>query len=272
MTIKPSAASVLALLADPRLVPYKDAFKPANDDELLGAYQWGQAVSASLHPLLGLAEVVLRNAIHLSLSLQCSTQKSTSFPWYDRALASHVQLKGKSLAKIEELLCEGNPPIRKHAQPTPDLVVSRLSFGFWPNVMEELNGRHAPRTFSDVFNHHPHSKPRHWSIETNKQQIVLRLKRLQDLRNRICHFEAIWKPHWVGAQGTHWSHGVKGLRGLHDDLVVLLAWCAPDAVQHYQSTFGWNWFNRLCTTDAVLAFMTNPSQCALLPPFPPKAP
>ena len=253
---------ILQLLSQPRLDAYRHTFKPCNDMALLGAYQWGQAVSASLHPLLGLSEVELRNAIHRSLSLQCSNGAIASFRWYDRAERHSIALKGKSLAKIEELLCEGRPPIRKPVQPSPDLVVSRLSFGFWPNVMEELSKRHAPRTFTDVFGRHPHTKPKYWSVEANKAAVVLRLKRLQDIRNRVCHFEAVWKPHWVGAEGLHWSHSVKGLRDLHEAMVELLGWCSPEAMAHYKVSFGYNWFSRLCTTNAVFAFMHNAPACA----------
>ena len=262
---KPS--EILGLLGSPRLSPYKQNFKPKTDEELLGAYQWAQAVSASLHPLLGLVEVVLRNAIHESLSLQCSAKASNSFPWYDRAENRSIVLRGKSLAKIEDLLCEGTPQLRKQIQPTPDLVVSRLSFGFWPNVLEELGNRHAPRTFTDVFPFYPHSKPTHWSYEPNKNKVVMRLKRFQDLRNRVCHFEVVWKPHWVGAQGTHWSHGVQGLKSFHDAIVELLEWCSQDAAQHYRGSFGCNWFSQLCTTNAVMAFMQHGEQQAFLKTF-----
>lgn len=263
----PKTADILSVLSTPRLGPYRQTFKPASEDELLGVYQWAQAVSTSLHPLLGLSEVVLRNAIHASLSRQCSGNGSSSFAWYDRAEKSSIVLRGKSLVKVEELLSEGTPPIRKAVQPAPDLVVSRLSFGFWPNVLEELNNRQAPRTFTDVFANHPHSKPAHWSVEGNKQLVVLRLKRLQDLRNRICHFEAIWKPHWLGAQSSHWSHGVLGLRNLHDTMVELLGWCSKDAAAHYQGSFSCNWFSKLCTTDAVFGFMKDAGKECFLPSF-----
>jgi len=70
--------------------------------------------------------------------------------------------------------------------------------------------------------------------EGNKAGVVMRLKRLQDLRNRISHFEAIWKPHWLEVQCTHWSHGVLGLKNLHDSMVDLLGWCSQDAALHYK--------------------------------------
>lgn len=263
---------MLELLSTPRLQPYVQAFKPSSDQEQLGAYLWGQAVSASLYPFLGIVEVVLRNAIHQSLSRQCSKGASVSYPWYDRAENGSIALKGKSKVKVEELLFEGTPPIRKAVQPTPDLVVSRLSFGFWPNVLEELNQRYAPQTFVDVFPNHPHSTKQHWSHPDNKTPVILKLKRLQDLRNRICHFEAVWKHHWLGASGAHWSQAVEKLRQLHGELVEVLDWCSPVARQTYKESFGHNWFGRLCTTGAVTAFMNDESACARLAAFPPSRP
>lgn len=262
-----SATEVLELLAMPRVAVYKDHFKPKSDDEHLGSYLWAQAVSASLHPFIGWSEVVLRNAIHASLSVQCSRGASDSSAWYDRASKDAVPLNGKSLEKIEALLCTGTPPVRKAIQPSPDLVVSELSFGFWPNVMEGLSQRFAPRTFTDVFPHHPNSKPAHWSRPTNKESVVLRFKRLQDIRNRVCHFEPVWKPHWLGCSAASWSHSVKGLRDLHTDLLELLNWCSPRAVTAYKQSYSWNWFNSLCTTNAVKAFMADHEATAKLPSF-----
>ena len=198
-----SPPRVLALLSDPRTAPYRDRFKPATYAELLGVYMWSQALSASFHPFVGFAEVVLRNAIHQTLSEQCSGDSSLSYAWYDRAAHGALPLRGKSLERVEEQLCEGRPAVRKVVQPSPDAMIASLSFGFWPNVMEGLSHRYAPHTFTKVFTYHPNSKPQHWSKDANKTLVVLRLKRLQDLRNRISHFEPIWKLHWLNIQAPH---------------------------------------------------------------------
>ncbi|OWQ83150.1 hypothetical protein CDN99_27055 [Roseateles aquatilis] len=261
---------MLSSLSTARLAPYGAMFKPASDDAHLGSYLWAQALGASVHPFVGLVEVVLRNAIHRSLSLQSSGRGQETFPWYDRARTGGLALRGKSLERVEMLLSEGQPPVRKQPQPSPDAVVAALSFGFWPNLLEGLSNRWAPRTFTDVFAHHPHSRPQHWSHESNRRELVLRLKRLQQLRNRVCHFEPIWKPHWVtpgGAPVKHWSHTVAALRAFHADMYDLLAWCSPDAAASYRASFAWNWFNRLCTTHAVRAFMTKHATSAHLMPM-----
>lgn len=257
-----TAEEVLDLLGSPRTSPFKPHFKVTTAKEHLGAYQWAQAVSASLLPLLGLCEVVLRNAIHQSLSWQCSKMTTESFPWYDRAEAASVPLKGKSKDKVEVLLftvaTPTSPSMRRAVQPTPDGVVAEMSVGFWPNLMESLSQTYAPRTFTDVFTHYPKSTPQHWSKSTNKEPVVARLKRLQDLRNRVCHHEPIWKHHWLGLDPQtqkHWSHTVGAMRALHKEMMELLEWISPTAVASYRSSFGYQWFDQLCTTHATLAFM-----------------
>ncbi|WP_377158252.1 hypothetical protein ACFJIX_05280 [Roseateles sp. UC29_93] len=249
---------MLDRLSAARMAPYGVAFAPASDAATLGCYQWAQALSASIHPFVGLVEVVLRNAIHRSLSMQVSAQSSASFPWYDRAVPGAVPLKGKSLERIESLLSEGTPPTRRQLQPSPDAVVACLSFGFWPNLLEGLSHRYAPRTFTEVFPHHPHSKPPYWSRDINRQPVLFQVKRLQQLRNRVCHFEPIWKPHWF-ARGNppsrHWSHAVAAFRQFHEELQQLLAWNSPECAAAYRASFAWDWFNKLCTTHAVKAFM-----------------
>ena len=102
------AATVLDRLSLARTTPYGVAFQPGSANAQLGCYLWAQALSASVHPFVGMIEVVLRNAIHRSLSLQVSTQRHVSFPWYDRATPGAVPLRGKSLERIEELLSEGS--------------------------------------------------------------------------------------------------------------------------------------------------------------------
>lgn len=165
---------------------------------------------------------------------------------------------GQALERIESLLSEGTPPMRKLVQPSPDTVVANLSFGFWPNLLESLSHRHAPRTFTDVFLHHPHSKPPYWSRDANKLPVMLQIKRLQELRNRVCHFEPIWKPHWFAngrPSARHWSHAVAAFRQFHEQLQQLLVWTSPETAAAYRASFAWDWFNKLCTTHAVKAFM-----------------
>lgn len=263
-------AALLEVMSAPRLSPYRDFFKPATDQQLVGYYLWAQSLSAAVHPLIGLTEIVLRNAIHSSLSNACSGNTSASYPWYDKSVHDGLSLRGKSLEKVEELLYhdpKGPNRMRLLQQPSPDKVISELTFGFWPNIMESLNQKYAPRAFTEVFQHHPQSKPKHWSFPANREPVVLQMKRIQSLRNRVCHFEALWKPHWLNHPSPNWSHAVQGLRILHSDVLALLGWSSPHACALYKASFAWDWFNKICTTKAVRSFSSDYKASGMLVAF-----
>lgn len=256
----PSTLQILRVLGTPRLDPYRKFFECSTDTEVLGAYLWGQALTSALQPLLGMYEVVLRNAIHRGASLHSSKGACESHPWYDYHLPDALPTKGKSRGKIDELLFEGPDNARLYRSPQlpPDQIVATLSFGFWPNFLEGLNMRHRSRLFTDIFQSHPHSNPRHWGFEANVVSQILKLKQIQELRNRVAHYEPVWKPHRLTGKETNWSHSVASLRKVHNDILEVLSHCSPDAVLLHRNSYGWRVFNRLCTTHAVQRFKDDP--------------
>lgn len=270
----PDINKTLRVLAAPRLDSYRKFFGCQTDTETLGAYLWGQAITSALQPLLGLYEVILRNAIHREASLLCSGGTSESHPWYDYHLPGTLPTKGKSREKIDELLFEGpvNARLYRSPQLPPDQVVASLSFGFWPNFLEGLNLRQRPKLFTSIFVHHPHTSPRHWGLGTNAETLILQLKKIQELRNNVSHYEPVWKPHRLYGIETHWSHAVSSLRKRHDEILEVLSHCSPDAVLLHRSTYGWRVFNRLCTTHAVQHFKRDPFTAGELLPFLASAP
>lgn len=277
-TASPAAAALpdindlLRVLGTPRLDPYRRFFGCTTDREVLGAYLWGQALTSALQPLLGLYEVVLRNAIHREASLLSSRGASESHPWYDYHRGDALPTKGKSREKIDELLFEGpdNGRIYRSPQLPPDQIIASLSFGFWPNFLEGLNLRYRPRIYTNVFPHHPHGNPRHWGFDANAAALILELKKIQELRNRVSHYEPVWKPHRLTGNVTNWSQSVASLRQLHTAILAVLNYCSPHAVLLHQNSYGWRVFNRLCTTHAVQKFMSDPFGAGELVSFQPQ--
>lgn len=256
-------------LSQPRVHAYATLFRPANDTELLGAYLWGQAISAGLQPFITLFEVTFRNAIHTSLSLQASSYKAASYPWYDMTQPGALQLTGPTLDQVNDLLF-ARPHFggaRLVPAPSPDTVVSRLSFGVWPDILaQQVPKAQLPRTFEDIFRQHPNSSRKHWSIPQNRHKVILLCKSMQRLRNRVSHAEPVWKPAWLqNVQGRHWSHAVQGLQVFHRDLVELLGWISYPSSEVYRQSFARSWFAQLCSTNAVRAFMIDPLNTAHLP-------
>jgi hypothetical protein len=265
----PPGDTIVGVFGAPRIDPYRSFFKCASHEETLGAYLWGQAIAGAFQPLLGLYEVVLRNAVHSAASSFSSKTSSTSHPWYDYHRDDALPVNGLSRVKVEEVLYSGRTGQRiyRNPQPPPDQVVATLSFGFWPMFLEGLTKRERPRILTDVFAHHPHTSLKHWSIQANVTNAISRLKKIQELRNRVAHYEPIWKPHRLKNTETSWWHSVASIRDVHDEILQVLAWCSPDAVDLYKGSFGWRVFNRTCTTSAVMAFMTNPFTAGALEPF-----
>lgn len=259
-------------MSQPRVHAYATLFRPANDTELLGAYLWGQAIAAALVPFINIFEVTFRNAIHTSLSLQASGYRLASYSWYDMTQPGGLQLKGATLDQVNDLLFASlaKGGLRLLPAPQPDTVVSRLSFGVWPDVLaQQVPKAQLPRTFEDVFRQHPHSSRKYWAIPTNRHQVVVLCKQMQSLRNRVSHAEPVWKPQWLqNVQGRHWSHAVKGLQSYHKDLVTLLGWVSYPSAEIYRASYAQTWFVRLCTTNAVQAFMAHPLNTAHLGTIP----
>jgi hypothetical protein len=257
-----------AQMSEPRIRAYGVSFRTRNERELLGAYLWGQATSAAFQPFISLAEVTLRNAIHVSLSLQTSNHQSDSYPWYDENTPGGLQLQNpsKTAASVKKLLFTLTG-MRKSPQPTPDKVVSELSFGVWSDVLAaQLPRLHQARTFTDVFANYPNSKPGHWSHGPNRVMVVDRVKKLQRLRNRVSHFEPVWTSStFQSAQGgSHWSHAVQALRVCKGDLHELLQWISVPSWLIYRDSFAAQWLDRLITTDAVKSFMHDPMNAGRL--------
>lgn len=268
---QPNVARIVATLGQPRLTPYREFFQCTTDEQLLGVYFWGQAVSSAFQPTLGMYEVVLRNAIHKAASSCSSRGISTSHPWYDKSRHDAlVRGAGKTWNKVEEVLTSGTPPLRHHPQPSPDQVVASLSFGFWPIFLDGLAKRDQARILTEAFSKHPHSTPRHWSVQRNVDQLIEMLKGIQALRNAVSHYEPIWKRHRLKGTETNWSHSVVSLREKHDQILDVMAWCCPDAADAVRYSYATRTFKSICSTDAVRAFMADPFTAGAMALFNPK--
>lgn len=268
----PNVSDVLETVGAARLGPYRAFFKCQTEDELLGAYLWGQAIGVAFQLTLGMYEVALRNAIHKATSEYCSHGNSQSYAWYDRSQAHAVRIGGKSLEKINEVLYSGNPPLRRHPQPVPDSVVATLSFGFWPSLLAGLTKREQTVILTAAFSGHPKSHPKYWGDANNVTSLVEMLKGIQDLRNAIAHHEAIWKSHRLKGTETNWSHSVVSLREKHAEMLTVMAWCCPNFAVATQISFATRFFKSICSTNAVRAFMANPFQAGAMTRFEPELP
>jgi len=256
-TNEPDYQKLLLSISLARSAPYRSFFRCTSDKETVGAYFWGQAIAAAFQPTLGMYEVALRNAIHREASRMSSKGTSDSYPWYDNHLKEALPTRGKTRDKVEDVLCD-KFNVRLAIQPSPDQVVASLSFGFWTSFLTGLTQRQQPVLLTRVFAAHPHSKPAHWSYSANVEQLMTKLKGIQDLRNAVAHYEPIWKPHRLTGTEPNWTHCISSLRDKHSDMLTVMTWCCPDSAHAVANSYATRVLRSICSTNAVRAFLADP--------------
>jgi hypothetical protein len=252
-----NVSAVLTSIGAPRLDPYRFFFKCQTEEELLGAYFWGQAIGVAFQLTLSMYEVALRNAIHRAASHFCSKGTSQSHAWYDSTQPSAVRMGGKTLEKINEVLC-CSPGVRRNPQPVPDSVVATLSFGFWPSALLGMAKHEKTVILTNAFPGHPKSHPKYWGERRNVDELISTLKSIQELRNAVAHHEAIWKPHRLKGDERNWSQSVASLREKHAEMLKVMAWCCPHLATATEISFATRFFRSICSTNAVRAYMRDP--------------
>lgn len=170
-------------LSIPRLRNYRSYFNAVDNHDMYACYQWNNEVSRSFVPLIHLVEVVMRNAYHQELSRFHSQRLNQaivdSMDWYN-----HLSLNQHNDGGLSKTLRK----LRKKSSFTDHDVVSNLTFGFWTNISKETNtqwGVVLPLVF-------PNSN-RNFALAKNLDWLEARVGLVNDIRNRISHWEPIWK-------------------------------------------------------------------------------
>jgi len=253
--------SYLGSISHPRSGIYRRVFRTQTPEETSGAILWSQAMASSLLTLTSMLEVALRNRIHLSLSRQSSLAvtgaEQDSHAWYDHTLGWKT-LNGETYSKVQDLLYKNG--MRLQIQPTPDRVVSRLSFGVWPNILDsQLTQTEQRQTFNDVFSHHPKKVRKHWDFENARKDCVAVCKDAQNMRNRLSHCRPLWPEGWFRNDGIqHWTDMLNRLSSRRASFVQALSWICPGTASMYATSFAGQWFDQLSQADAVIAYVQQP--------------
>jgi Abi-like protein len=188
--------AVAQAISHVRLGSYKRFFQTATDQEAMGLYQWNEDLRAAFARTTDLIEVVLRNQFHAALSQRYGQHGSAgSRDWY-----AHLDLPQKSSHKVREIthvlragLWRPRHPARK-----PDDVVSDLTFGFWPRLLDvstDASQVAVPwdQIIPDIMPDHRQRAATSWRPQARQDALFARLDLCNDLRNRIAHLEPIWK-------------------------------------------------------------------------------
>jgi len=160
-----------------RLEAYRE--EGSDDLETLANYFWNMELSEALYPILQAFEVSLRNSIHSALSAHFENSS-----WFDHP-GLLLEWQAEAIVSAKRTLDEHK---RTHE---PGRIVAELHFGFWHSMFnrpyEELLW-HANQAslLRAVFPYMPRT------IRTRKV-IWSRIDRIRRLRNRVFHYEPIWK-------------------------------------------------------------------------------
>jgi len=170
-----------------RLEAYRE--EGASDLETLVNYFWNMELSEALYPGLQAFEIALRNSIHTAL-----TDRFHDDMWFDRpGLLLEWQVGAVKQAR-EEL-------DKHHKLHESGRIVAELHFGFWHSMFNRpyedvLWYPDGAALLDVVFPHLP--RP----LRTRKE-IWKRIDRIRRLRNRVFHYEPIWKKRDLDDLGTH---------------------------------------------------------------------
>lgn len=167
------AARVTQALSPERLAPY---LRAASDDfiQAVRLYEWNLAVSGAFFEVLGILEVVLRNALGEQLVAHHGTLPGQ---WYDdpRGVLS-VQAAADIVAARRRVA-------KLRREESPGRVIAELNFGFWRFLLAK---RYEATLWTGSLRHaFPNLQPQSRAV------VYGSLEALHTLRNRIAHHEPI---------------------------------------------------------------------------------
>lgn len=258
MQSTPLPAHLRQALSGPRLALYQSFFKTGTDESTLGAYLWHEAVRASLVPLIGLIEVVLRNTVHHALSQQADRMASAA--WYDPSHPRAIPLAGAARRQADELMSITDADGRRVVQ-TPDDFVANATFGFWVEVMRQLERGRRYRLAQAMFpGYAAQTQPADWKTSAPWDSIVGRVKQHKIFRDWIAHLHLLWTwKHRDATTGQLRQSGSPGavmmaLRQEMSRMVTTLDDVNPSFKTLWMGSFSQAHFFMLTTTRALFHF------------------
>lgn len=165
-------------MSDPRLERYRRPAEASNLETLTN-YCWNMALADSLHCSLSTVEIMLRNAIHRTLSAYFRQDD-----WYERDdLLEENQRIDRDQA-MHNIATRGKDM-------TPERVISKLTFGFWVTL---LSGTYNERFWRPDLTNPPNLKIAfpHSPAKIRRNDIQAKYYRANNLRNLAFHHEPIF--------------------------------------------------------------------------------
>lgn len=169
------------LLSVARLHTYRRA--TCTDQQAWELYLYNTELSGAYFEIIGWVEIALRNSLSNSLA-RLAAQQATNFGWYDLSTPwfnpwfeeKTITILTNAINKVANI-----PDDSKTGK-----IVAELNFGFWTNLLKPYYTRTLwNKSFYKLF-------PK----GINRDVVHERAKVINDLRNRVAHFEPIFRePH-----------------------------------------------------------------------------
>lgn len=270
-----SLAKTLEDISQPRLSSYRTFFKPKDESALYGLYCWNEALSSCFMRLIGVLEISMRNRFHTALSSQIWVQGTsvgsvTANDWYNQ-----LPLSTKSVNQIQKMTHERNRAgllLPKINPPSSNQVIAGLTYGFWSKLLDVSHDNNKSKLdwgqilVNIVPNHHQKTAD-YWRKQAHQDALYARIELVGDLRNRVAHFEPIWKlkelkeekrgrkgqptPATIASAPSTPSEAVKRLEELYRRTSQLLYWLSEERAADFMDSETNHFAHYLMTDDAL---------------------
>lgn len=207
------------LISNARISSYQGVFNAKSDHELVGAYLWNSHVCSAIYPLVGAAEIALRNAIDSALTAQMGRfwWKGTKLQYKSFAPGAPVP---HSVTAVRENFSKATKkyisektkryPTTGPTSPHHDGVIAKTEFSTWEFLLDSefmwSNGiwpKYLGKVFSGTW---PSS-----SASTTLLKAHDLVATVREFRNRLFHHEPAWKRYGIASE-----HGA--IHHLHEKL------------------------------------------------------
>jgi hypothetical protein len=237
---------------------YQTVFHPTNDVELMGVYLWNAHVCGAIYPLMGMAEISLRNSIDRALSSALGQFWWAGSRLRYRSFAPGVGIPNVVAAVRDNFAAAGHKHIveqrrrynvRGHVVSNHHGVVAKTDFSTWQFLLDpEFLGRGLiwPKQLGKVF-------AGQWPSTHGSTVLAFAhdlVATLRDFRNRIFHHEPAWKRFGVVTEADAIQHLLEKVTKLEE----LLALIHPENVNLLQKNGILRTARRACSSGEIRRF------------------
>ena len=257
-TLRYPPTPIDVLVTQPRMSSYRTVFQPVNDIELMGVYLWNTHVCGTIYPLIGMAEISLRNSIDQAL-----TSTLGKFWWSVSRLRYRSFAQGVAPPKVVSAVRDNFSAasskyivekrrrynVRGHVVRNHHGVIAKTELSTWQFLLDpEFMGpgliwpRHLGKVFAGRW-----PSVRHSAVLTFAHDLVATTR---DFRNRIYHYEPAWKQFGVITE----TDAIRTLREKIATIEDLMALIHPENIRLLEENGLLSTAQRACTSDEIRRF------------------